>query len=112
LHPPSATDDVLLFADMIKVIAEALYLGERVTDTDKLAANIRLRGFYGPDGERRTGQGEFVVVLRPQFAEAGRVGPEGPPLGRVDREALIDVYTREASRWVLKQRFTKRYGDR
>jgi hypothetical protein len=112
LAPPSATDDVLQFADMIKVIAEALYLGERVTNTDELANKIHQLPFYGPDGERRTGQGEYVVVLRPQFLEAGRAGgPDGALLGRVSDEAVLDVFTRVAGKWVLQKSFTKRYGD-
>jgi hypothetical protein len=89
LHPPSATDDVLQFADMIKVVAKALYLGERVTDADKLATLIRKQDFYGPDGERKTGQGEYVVVVRPQFSEGARVA----------KDPVIDVYTRKAGKW-------------
>ena len=37
--PPNATDDVLLFADIIRVIAQGIFLGERVADADELAAN-------------------------------------------------------------------------
>ena len=37
LYPPTATDDVLLFADMIQVAAKALYLGERATDADRFS---------------------------------------------------------------------------
>jgi len=96
LHPPSATDDVLQFADMIKVAAKALYLGERVTDADKFMAKLRTVSaregsppFYGPDGERRTGEGEYVVVVRPQFGEGGRVF----------KQAAFDVFTRKAGKW-------------
>jgi hypothetical protein len=89
LHPPSATDDVLQFADMIKVVAKALYLGERVTNADDLAALIRKQDFYGADGERKTGRGEYVVVVRPQFGEGGRVA----------KDPVLDVYTRRAGTW-------------
>lgn len=96
LHPPSATDDVLQFADMIKVAAKAIYLGERVTDADKFASKLRTvsardgsASFYGPDGERRTGEGEYVVVVRPQFGENGRVF----------KQAAFDVFTRKAGKW-------------
>lgn len=96
LHPPSATDDVLQFADMIKVAAKALYLGERVTEADKFMAKLRTvaardggASFYGPDGERRTGEGEYVVVVRPQFGDPDRVF----------KQAAFDVYTRKAGKW-------------
>jgi hypothetical protein len=97
LHSPTATDDVLQFADMIEVTAKALYLGERVTDADKLATQIRKQDFYGPDGERKTGRGEYVVVVRPQFAEGGRVA----------REAILDVYTRKTGKWERVRRLFK-----
>jgi hypothetical protein len=92
LHPPTATDDVLLFADMIRVIAEAIYLGDRVKHADKLMAKLKAadKPFYAPDGERRTGEGEYVVVLRPQFGDGGRV----------KREVAYDVYTRRAGKWM------------
>lgn len=96
LHPPTATDDVLLFADMIQVAAKAIYLGERVTEADRFGQKLRTVRprdgapvYYGPDGERQTGQGEYVVVVRPQFTEAGRVL----------KEAVLDVYTRRAGTW-------------
>lgn len=98
LHPPTATDDVLLFADMFKVIAQALYLGERVTDADKLAELVRKQDFYGPDGERKAGQGEYVVVVRPQFMEGGRVA----------RAAVIDVYTRRGGTWQRVEQLVKK----
>jgi hypothetical protein len=93
----TATDDVLLFSDMVKVAAKALYLGERVTDADKLGAKVRADAFYGPDGERRTGEGEYIVVVRPQFPDNGRVG----------REAVLDVHRRKAGRWELVQRLSR-----
>jgi hypothetical protein len=91
LHPKTGTDDVLLFADMIRVLAEAIYLGDKVKHADKLLAKLKAQqpDFYTPDGERRTGEGEYIVVLRPHFGEGGRVA----------REATYDVYTRRAGKW-------------
>jgi hypothetical protein len=108
LHPPTATDDVLLFADMVEVAARALYLGERVTDADKFGQKLRAASpregaprFYGPDGERPTGQGEYVVVVRPQF--------DG---GRVLKDAVLDVYTRKAGQWERVRRLDRAGPDR
>ncbi|HKB02680.1 MAG TPA: hypothetical protein VKD90_10700, partial [Gemmataceae bacterium] len=95
----SATDDVLLFADMIRVIAEAIYIGDKVKHADKLMAKLKAQqpGFYTPDGERRTGEGEYIVVLRPHFGEGGRVL----------REATYEVFKREGGQWKLVQRLVK-----
>ena len=75
MHPPNSTDDVLLFADIIRVIAQGIFLGDHVFDADGLAAKLRAGQppFYSPDGERRAGEGEYVIELRPQFGEDGRV---------------------------------------
>ena len=66
-----------------------------MTDADKLAAKLRgpdllskEKPFFTEDGERRTGKGEYIVVLRPQY--------EGD---RVLRDAAYDVYTREKGQW-------------
>jgi hypothetical protein len=104
LRQPTATDDVLLFADMIQVAAKALYLGERVTDADKFGVKLRavsLRPgdppFYGPDGERQTGRGEYVVVVRPRFVDDKRVA----------KEADLEVFTRKAGTWERVARLPK-----
>jgi len=99
----TATDDVLLFADIIREIAVGVYMGEKVTDADKLLTKLRtpspLSGemFFTEDGERRTGKGEHIVVLRPQFREGGRV----------DREAAYEVYARQKGQWKPIQRLVK-----
>src|SRR4029077_7487958 len=92
------TDDALLFADMIRLCRKAFYMGEKVTDADKLAAKLRATDFFMPDGERRTGEGEYIVVLRPQFGEGGRVA----------REAMYEVNTRQKGQWKLVRKLVKK----
>src|SRR5262245_18371847 len=96
LHPPNSTDDVLLFADIVRVLSGGVFVGEWPADADALARKLRSREkpFFAPDGERRSGEGEHVVVVRPQFLEGGRVS----------REAEFLVYTRSEGRWVLVKR--------
>lgn len=106
LVPPNGTDDVLLFADMIRVIGKALYLGDRVTNADELAVKFRPppdhplhRGerFFNDDGERRRGTGEHVIVVKPQFDKDNRVM----------REALYEIHSRQGGNWQLVRQFIK-----
>ncbi|HJZ90788.1 MAG TPA: hypothetical protein VKE40_07925 [Gemmataceae bacterium] len=99
LQPPNSTDDVLLFADIVRVLAEGVFAGEWPADADALARKLRAREkpFFAPDGERRSGEGEYVVVVRPQFLEGGRV----------HREPEFLVYTRSEGRWELVRRLVK-----
>jgi hypothetical protein len=99
LHLRNSTDDVLLFADEVQVVAEAVFNRTGVKSADELAASLRARepAFFTPDGERQSGAGEHVVVVRPQFLEGGRVA----------REALFDVHARREGRWERVQRLVK-----
>ncbi len=99
LHPPNSTDDVLLFADMIRVIAQGIFLGDHVLDADGLARKLRTEQppFFAANGERRAGEGEYIVVVSPQFGEGGRVA----------REATFDVFTRKGGKWELVRRLVK-----
>lgn len=100
MHPPNSTDDVLLFSDIIRVIAQGIFIGDRVLDADGLAAKLRSGQppYYAPDGERRAGEGEYIIVLRPQFGEGGRVA----------REAIFDVFTRRNGKWELVRRLVNK----
>jgi hypothetical protein len=102
-QPPNATDDLLLFADIIRVIAQGIFHGEQVSNADELAAKLRAGEppYYTAEGERRPGEGEYVVVVRPQFGEGGRVA----------RDAELKVFTRRAGKWVLVQRLDKPSGS-
>ena len=96
LQPPNSTDDVLLFADMIRVIAKGIYTDPRVSEADALANKLRSGQpeYFTPEGERLAGKGEYVIVLRPQFLDGGRVS----------REPVYDIFTRREKRWELVKR--------
>jgi hypothetical protein len=77
LLPPNGTDDVLHFADVVRILAECAYNlrsspsgpNDLLTTSDEL--NKRLQALDPPhfdaDGNRRGGSGEFVIYLRPRL---------------------------------------------
>src|SRR5262249_20354008 len=102
---PSATDDVLLHRDLVKILVEAAYRlpdeagppppgGERapalIASADGLGARLRGRrpAFFDADGDRLGGRGEYVIVLRPEIRDTGG-GAE------VRSEAYLEVWTRD-----------------
>ncbi|HET6574001.1 MAG TPA: hypothetical protein VFG68_10395 [Fimbriiglobus sp.] len=74
LHPPTATDDVLHFAEMVRLIAEGCYppASGQLDRADDLAAQLHARcpPFFDEAGNRLGGTGETVVALWPH-AEDG-----------------------------------------
>lgn len=93
--PPTNTDDTLLHRDLVRLITRSAY-GVEGSDAPRLVANAeelqaRLRGLTPPvfdaNGNRLGGQGEYVLVLRPQIA-----GP--PALSQVLSAATLEVWTR------------------
>jgi hypothetical protein len=102
LRPParpteaaSSTEDVLLFNTLVRVLARGAFPdgGRVVPGPDALAERFRRiePAFFDPSGNRVTGSGEHVVVLRP----TGRV--EGVP---TYPDATIEVWTRpDGGRW-------------
>ena len=80
LLPPNGTDDVLLFRDLVDILVANAYGGtdatkkELVDSPDVLAKRFRSLDppFFDASGDRRGGRGEYVVALRPQFAEGAR----------------------------------------
>jgi hypothetical protein len=93
LLPPNGTDDVLVFRDLVRLLAESAYPSDRRTspqllaNADELAARLRATEppFFDSSGDRRGGRGEYIVVLRPQFAR-------GAP---VLTEAVLEIWTRD-----------------
>lgn len=116
----SATDDMLLNADIGRVLLEAFFTDcpkkrqpgtptpTLVANADELATRLhkarRQDGqapFFSADGNRRGGSGEYVVCLLPHF-EGGRVLPS----------ATIKVLSRQGGgRWQLVRILDVDYAD-
>ncbi len=106
LKPPNSTEDVLHFAQLTRVVAEACYpppdaagsaatAGGLLVRADDLAARLRDRrpAFFDADGNRLGGTGEFVVALWPR-TEDGNAGP------RTLAQATMEVWRRAGGgRW-------------
>jgi hypothetical protein len=100
LYPPNGTDDVLHFADVVSIVADAAYgspglNGERrlLTDSDQMSAKMQNRTpkFFDEEGNRKGGSGEYIVYLRPHYGE----GTEVP-------SAVIEVWTHDPNKgWQL-----------
>lgn len=99
LLPPNSTDDVLLAADIVRLLTEATFEADGAFDADRLMKNLATRqpAFFTVEGERRGGDGEHVVVVRPQFLDGGRVA----------REAIFDVHARRSGKWELVRRLVR-----
>ena len=71
LKPPTATDDVLLFAEMATVAAAAASDGPAFVPGAE-AYRARIRGLFpntfNRDGDRAADNGEYAVVVRPRTA--------------------------------------------
>jgi hypothetical protein len=105
LLPPNGTDDVLLFRDLVDILVTNAYGGDDAAKTQLVDSSAvlakRFRSleppFFDSSGDRRGGRGEYVVALRPQFAE-------GAP---VLSEAKLQIWTRRdavaTARWQLIQ---------
>ena len=104
LHPPArpgdvkgSTEDIQLFTTLTAVLARGAFPDGAdgvVPGPDALAAGFRALApaFFDPSGNRLTGSGEHVVVLRPTPRVEGVV---------TYPDAVIDVYARASGRpWV------------
>jgi hypothetical protein len=96
LLPPTATDDVLLHAFLVRLLVESAYDGQpapKLTDgPDAMAKRLRDRkpAVFDAAGNRLPGLGEYVVTLLPRV-EAGQGGTEILPHG------LLEVWSRDTS---------------
>ena len=90
LLSPTATDDVLLNAFLVRLLVESAYSAypaPTLTDgADGLAAHLRSRqpAVFDAVGDRLSGVGEYVVALLPQINGA-----------QVQSAAVLEVWTRE-----------------
>jgi hypothetical protein len=77
LFPPDGTDDVLHFADVTRILAEAAFglkpsvsiKDDLLTNSDELKKRLQQLEppYFDNVGNRRGGQGEYVLCLRPQI---------------------------------------------
>ncbi len=76
LRPPNGTDEVLLFANLIKAVALSSFRPDQpiVADADELRIALRQQSIvkFDKDGNRADGE-EYVVWLRPEISEDGRI---------------------------------------
>lgn len=106
LRPPTSTDEVLHFAELVRAAADASFAPSRpeapapyglVTRADHLAAGLRARtpALFDPAGNRLGGSGEHVVVLWPHRTRTAG-GTQRLP------RATLEAWTRGASGgWAL-----------
>lgn len=91
----NSTEDIQLFSTMTRVLTRGAFPdgSGRLTDgPDALAAGFRALAptFFDPSGNRLTGSGEHVVVLRPAPRVEGVV---------TYPDATIEVWTRQNGEW-------------
>lgn len=111
LFPPTKTDETLLHRDLVKLLVTALY-GDRESPrlaTDAKVLLNRIEELQPPVfdavGNRASGRGEFIIVLRPQFASTAGVN-------QVLGAAILDVWTRTGAppRWQPVKRLILEHG--
>ena len=93
----STTEDIQHFTRLARIVAAGLFPegGREVSHSpDAVHGALRNMKFFEEDGNRRSGTGEHVVVLRPTpGSDAAN--------GRASTEAVLEVYFREgaARKW-------------
>ena len=111
LVPPNGTDDVLHFADVGRILSEAVFGsasngGPLVANSDELRTRLRQRtpAFFDRDGNREGGHGEYVVYLRPD------VVADDPGGGRILPSATLEIWShQESAAWQLVKQLSIRY---
>jgi hypothetical protein len=93
----STTEDIQHFTRLARIVAAGLFPegGREVSHSpDSVTGALKGMKFFDEDGNRRSGSGEHVVVLRPT------TGVEAAN-GRATTEAVLEVYVREgvARKW-------------
>jgi hypothetical protein len=101
LDPPNSTDEVLHFADIVRILTKAVFgsatstaqrSGVILSRSDELADRFRSIDppFFDEKGNRQGGTGEYIVYLRPRLADE-----PARPL------AKLEVWTHTAEGWRL-----------
>src|SRR5262249_19674621 len=107
LYPPNGTDDVLHFADVIRLLAEASFAPNGLVNrSEELAERLRQRNppFFDGSGNRLGGTGEYIVYLRPDIA------PDEASGGRVYPSATREVWShRRNAVWQMVKQLPVRY---
>ncbi|MBX7105584.1 MAG: hypothetical protein K1X57_15985 [Gemmataceae bacterium] len=105
LFPPTKTDEVLLHRDLVRLLLQAAFAtsdgSALVSNSDKLLGRILAASppVFDQDGNRAAGRGEFLLCLRPQFADAGGAN-------QVLSAATLEIWTRTGSppQWIPVKR--------
>jgi hypothetical protein len=114
LEPPtpgsvrSSTEDIQLFTTLTRVVSAGAFppgLAAVVRDPEVLAANLHSLkpAFFDRDGNRLSGRGEHIVVLRPIFP--GQAPPDHPHL-----DALLEVYSHRPDKQVWQLLHSRQLG--
>ncbi|QVL30609.1 hypothetical protein KIH39_17335 [Telmatocola sphagniphila] len=103
LQGPNSTEDILLYQDMMSRIMNSILPKDKKTearDADTLRDNLISQNpdFFDKDGNRQSGQNEYVVIFRPIFLEGDRVRDE----------PQIEIWNRPTGqKWKLVQQLGK-----
>lgn len=80
----TSTDDVLLFMDITRILVKHIKQLGQGANADDLLKLFHADPFFNAEGERASGEGEYIVVVSPVFHADGRI----------DKTALFEVHTR------------------
>jgi hypothetical protein len=76
LLPPTSTEDVMHFAEIVRVAAEATFKDTQVVSNSvELSKTLKSQfaNFFSSGGNRRGGTGEFVLVFRPNMNSTAKL---------------------------------------
>ena len=104
----STIEDIQLFTRLTRIVATGVFPNGRnqIADSpDALAANLRNLDppFFDLAGNRLSGNGEYVVVLRPSF-------PAGSQGNRSQADAVLEVYARQPQSQLWTRIHTRSLG--
>jgi hypothetical protein len=109
LAPPSGTDDVLLNASIVRLLAKAAFDNKRlVGDSAALAQRLHAvePGFFDSDGNRAGDSGEYVVWVKPNYVPKDSLGP------RIAASGELSVWKRAEGAWEKIQTLSVPYDPK